>query len=270
MKSKNIIPLLVLIIVATGNLLLYAYKKNDLSDWKLEWKEDFNGKHLNTKYWGIMNRQSDQSRKYHSPNPACYEFQKGHIIIKGIQNTDVQTDTARYLTGAITTKDKKRFSPPCRIEVRAKINSTTGAWPAIWMLPFEKEKGWPDDGEIDIMEHYNHDDKFDQVVHTSFTKKTPNANPTRYISTIFDKEAFNIFGVDILKDAVIFHLNGKATLRYPRVDSLSYKNQFPFMRDWYLMIDMQLGSDYPTLKTIDNNELPVSMEIDWVKYYKKK
>ena len=47
-----------------------------------------------------------------------------------------------------------------RIEVRAKLPSGRGTWPAIWMLPVDwtyGNRGWPDNGEIDIMEHVGFD-----------------------------------------------------------------------------------------------------------------
>lgn len=38
-----------------------------------------------------------------------------------------------------------------RVEVRAKLPEGQGIWPAIWMLG-DDGNGWPDCGEIDIME----------------------------------------------------------------------------------------------------------------------
>ena len=45
-----------------------------------------------------------------------------------------------------------------RIEIRAKLPAGTGTWPAIWMLPTDYVYGgWPNSGEIDIMEHVGFD-----------------------------------------------------------------------------------------------------------------
>ena len=47
-----------------------------------------------------------------------------------------------------------------RIDVRAKLPRGRGTWPAIWMLPVRGEYGkggWPDNGEVDIMEHVGFD-----------------------------------------------------------------------------------------------------------------
>ncbi len=39
-----------------------------------------------------------------------------------------------------------------RFEMRAKIDTRSGLWPAFWTLGNEGE--WPENGEIDIMEFY--------------------------------------------------------------------------------------------------------------------
>ncbi len=65
-----------------------------------------------------------------------------------------------------------------------------------------------------------------------------------------------------------FSVNGTETLTYPRVEKDSLKGQFPFFRDWYLMLDMQLGGSW--VGKLDPADLPVEMEIDWVKYYRRK
>lgn len=270
MKRESLRSYSLIIIALTLFLCLSGFINNrndDKNDWKLVWQEDFNDGRLDTLTWGYMDRRGDQSRKYHSSYNGCYDFNDCCIVIKGIKNNKFKSDTASYLTGAISTKGKMKFTPPCKIEVRAKINSAGGAWPAIWFLPFEIEKGWPADGEIDLMEHSNFDDYFTQTVHSSYTKANPSSSPKRFTKVNFDGRNFNTYGVEIMPDEVIFHFNGKETMRYPKIDSLQAEGQFPFNRDWYLMIDMQLGA--PFVGAVQDRDLPIDMEIDWVKYYVK-
>lgn len=51
--------------------------------WELVWEENFNGNKLDTTVWRYMERGKDDSRKYHSSNPLCYDFKKGKLILKG-------------------------------------------------------------------------------------------------------------------------------------------------------------------------------------------
>lgn len=261
------------IIIATTFLVicfcgLSAFIKNynnyNENDWNLVWIEDFNGTELDTNTWNYMERRKeDGSRRWHSSDFNCYEYKNGKLVIRGLINPNPQNDTARYITGAITTEGKKSFGNG-RLEICARLNSAKGAWPAFWLLPFQFEKGWPEDGEIDIMEHLNYDNYVYQTVHSSFTKANPNAK--RGQSTKINKDRFNLYSVDLLEDSIIFYVNKKKTMSYFRDTTLYDMGQFPFNREWYLMLDMQLGGSW--VGSIDDSTLPVEMEIDWVKFYK--
>lgn len=58
---------------------------------------------------------------------------------------------ADYSSSSINTKGKFDFKYGI-LEVKAKIPTANGAWPAIWLLGSEEE--WPYGDEIDIMEYY--------------------------------------------------------------------------------------------------------------------
>lgn len=133
------------------------------------------------------------------------------------------------------------------------------------MLPFKKDKGWSADGEIDIMEHLNYDDFVYQTVHSSYTK--PNPNLKRGQKTNIERNQYNLYTVDLLQDTIIFYVNKEKSMTYIKDTSLYSQGQFPFNRDWYLMQDMQLGGSWAG--QIDSSTLPVEIEIDWVKFYKR-
>ena len=268
MRSKSLLITSTLLIILSWLCISAVCKDQGATEkynWKLVWQEDFTGESLDTNVWGFMKRRQDASRKYHSSNPECYELKNGKLIIKGIKNPDLTTDTAQYLTGAISTEGKKAFSPPCRIEIKAKLENGQGAWPAFWMLPFKKENGWPADGEIDIMEHLNYDDFVYQTVHSAYTKQKRMAKPQRSVKSNINTQDFNVYKVDILTDCLRFYVNNKETLFYPKIDSLLNKGEFPFERDWYLMLDMQLGGSW--VGPVNPINTPVRMEIEWIKYY---
>lgn len=65
-------------------------------------------------------------------------------------------------------------------------------------------------------------------------------------------------------DSIVFTINGHPTLTYPKIDG-GKDGQFPFYIPQYLLIDMQLGGQW--VGQVDPADLPVEMEIDWVKYY---
>ena len=238
------------------------------SQWQLVWEENFNGTELDTTVWSMIPRGKPDWQNTMSFDEHCYELRDGKLILRGIVNGDLQKDSSPYLTGGVWTKGKKSFTRG-RMEVRAKLEGAQGAWPAIWMLPYEESKyPWPSGGEVDIMERLNNDSFIYQTVHTDYTyhlklDKNP-ANGTTATIRPFD---YNVYGVDFWPDSLIFHVNGVKTFTYPRIET-DKAGQFPFDMAQYLLIDMQLGGTW--VGEVDPAGLAVEMTIDWVKHYQWK
>jgi hypothetical protein len=62
----------------------------------------------------------------------------------------------------------------------------------------------------------------------------------------------------------VFTINGEHSMTYPKI-ATDKPGQWPFDQPFYLLIDMQLGGKW--VGAIDESQLPVRMEIDWVKVY---
>ena len=240
------------------------------NEWKLIWEDDFDQESgIDTTNWSKIPRvvKSPEWRKFMSDNPACYDLKDGNLILRGIKNTDFDKDTATYLTGGIYTKYKRAFYGG-RLEIKAKLQGSKGAWPAIWLKPFEEEKyRWPSGGEIDIMEHLNYDTIAYQTVHSNYTQHLGIRNNPKNGSTApIHSDDYNVYAVEMYSDSLVFFINGVKNFSYPRIET-DKEGQFPFDKPYYLLIDMQLGGNW--VGTINSNDVPVEMIVDWVRYYKK-
>ena len=235
--------------------------------WVLVWEETFDGEVLDSTVWSRIPRGRADWANTQSLDERCLELKDGILYLKGIVNDDRTKDTATFLTGGIWTKEKHAFKGG-RIEVCAKLQSAQGAWPAIWMLPFEHRAGWPHDGEIDLMERLNYDSIVYQTVHSHYTYTLGiENNPKHGGTTSINPEDFNVYGVDFWPDSLVFHVNGKRHFVYPRIET-EQEGQFPFDIPQYLLIDMQLGGTW--VGPVDSTDLPVEMEVDWVRHYQWK
>lgn len=246
----------------------YKYIQKDTvkaKDWKLVWKDDFDAPKIDTTKWTKIPKNNADWGNYMSSDPRCFDFSDGKIILKGIVNPDTVVDPRPYLTGGIYTKGKFAFQYG-KIEIRAKLESAQGAWPAMWMLgENEKYGGWPKNGEIDIMEHLNFDDIIYQTTHSYYTVKlNQKTNPPHYKTSKFDKDAFNTFGLEWYPYKLVFTLNGKETYTYPRLKGVD-KSQWPFDHPFYILIDQQLEGAW--VGKANPDDLPVQMIVDWVKVY---
>ena len=154
-----------------------------------------------------------------------------------------------------------------RIDVRAGFDCAKGFWPAIWLMP-DVEIGWPDGGEIDIMEHINCDPKLFQSVHSLHTWEWREPETQAGFVSRIDQDVFNVYSVEINYNTIEFYINGVKTGSYERIKP-DQPNQFPFSEHpFYLILSAQLGGDWAG--EVEPKDLPVKMEIDYVRFYKRR
>lgn len=236
------------------------------AEWVLDWEDNFDGTEPDPAVWRRTERGHPDWAKTQSKDPRCLAVADGRLVLRGIVNDDLEADPSPYLCGGVISKDLKAFEPG-RFEVRARLHGATGAWPAIWLLPADPSATWPEGGEVDIMERLNHDSIAYQTVHSNYTFTLGRTeNPRAGVTAPIDPDDFNVYGVDLYPDSVVFHINGVRTNCYPRLaDADPATGQFPFYRPMYMLLDMQLGGRW--VGEVDPADLPVEMEIDWVRHY---
>ncbi len=247
-------------------LLASCSSQKKLQKTRLKWEENFDqAVSFDSTRWSKIPRGTSEWQKYMSNFDSCYAMRDGKLILRGIINNSLPNDTARYLTGGVYTKDKVGFGFG-RLEINAKLNGARGAWPAFWLL--SQDMKWPDGGEIDIMERLNFDSIAYQTVHSHYTYTLKIKEPKQGATGAIHPNAFNTYAVEMHRDSLVFFINNIKTFSYPRIQT-DKEGQYPFDKfKYYLLLDMQLGGDW--VGKIEPADLPVEMEIDWVRFYEFK
>lgn len=155
-----------------------------------------------------------------------------------------------------------------RIEVRAKLPRGRGTWPAIWMLPTDwAYGGWPDSGEIDIMENVGYDPA---AIHGSIHSNGRNHmlgnnfQVTTYDGSVQDQ--FHTYGIDWNQDRIEFYFDGKhyGTYTNPRQGW----SHWPFDKRFHLILNLAIGGMWGGAQGVDMNIFPARMEVDYVRVYR--
>ena len=232
----------------------------------LVWNDEFDSGVLDEKVWSKISRSKADWAIHMSPDERLYGFDNGSLVLRGMVNDYLAKDTAAFLTGGVWGKGKKTFGYG-RVEVRAKFDVAQGYWPAIWMLPWTDHKvNWPYAGEIDIMEHFRDNPFVNNTVHSHYTVNLRRRNrPSQVAYPSYNEGEYNTYSVERFQDSLVFFVNGRRTLTYPRFRE-GRNGQFPFSDyEYYLILDAQLGRDRSPY--IDTAKLPVELRIDYVRYY---
>lgn len=259
MNLKKIFPAAFLFVAVPA---ISAFAK-----WELVWSDEFNGSRIDGAKWTKIDRGKSDWNNYMSHDPSLYAVKNGNLILRGKVNPNRKKDPVPFITGGISSAGKFAFRYG-KIEIRAKLDNAKGAWPAFWLLPDSENRKWPDDGEIDIMEHLNFDDIAYQTVHSRFTHTLGRNDPPHGSTGKIDKNGYNIYAVEWNRDKLVFSINGKETFAYPRVPAEKENGQWPFTTPFYILLDMQVEGSW--VGKADPAQYPIEMKIDWVRVYQNK
>lgn len=233
--------------------------------WELFWSDEFNGDQIDASKWSLCERGTPDWKNRMTDDPRCFEIGGGTLKLIGIVNDDTENDPVPYLTGGVTTQGKFEFQHG-KIEIRARFKSAKGAWPALWMLGTKGR--WPGNGEIDLMEHLNFDEKVYQTVHSHYTVEIDKShkNPPTGTTAPIARDDWNTYGAEWDSEKIVFTVNGKPTMTYPKVAEKG-PEQWPFDGPFYLIFSMQVEGNW--VGEADPKDYPAHMEIDWVRVYRK-
>ena len=155
-----------------------------------------------------------------------------------------------------------------RIEVRAKLPTGRGTWPAIWMLPTDRVYGdWPKSGEIDIMEHVGYDQN---TVHFSTHSEAYyfkiNTQKTSKKLIPDASTAFHDYRVDWTPYAIRGYFDNTLVFEFTN-EGKTYK-EWPFDKRFHILINLAVGGDWGGAQGIDDSIFPQKFEVEHVRYYK--
>jgi beta-glucanase (GH16 family) len=154
-----------------------------------------------------------------------------------------------------------------RIEVRAKLPAGNGTWPAIWMLPTgQAYGGWPNSGEIDIMEHVGFDmGTVHGSLHTIAHNWNTGTQPTGSTIVPDADTAFHTYSIDWSPTKVDFLLDG--AVYYSATNPQTGWEEWPFDQPFHLIMNLAVGGFWGGQQGIDPDIWPQRLEVDYVRVY---
>lgn len=240
-------------------------------NYKLVWSDEFNYQGLpdSTKWsydvgtghggWG-----NNEQQYYTKDSLSNVKVKNGILIITAQKQ---MMGDKKYTSARLVTRGKAAWTYG-KFEIRAKLPKGLGTWPAIWMLGTNIDSsgiGWPQCGEIDIMEHTgSRATKIDVSVHTKNFNWPKNTQKTA--ATYLTDYAGTFHNYQLTWDAqkIIISIDDKPLLTFQ--NDGTGKNRWPFNDSCYLLLNIAIGGNYAGYD-IDEKFLPASMQIDYVRVY---
>jgi len=158
-----------------------------------------------------------------------------------------------------------------RIEVRAKLPSGTGTWPAIWMLPTDSVYGgWPRSGEIDIMEHVGYQmGVVHGTIHTEAYNHMKGTQIGKQIIRNDAAEKFYTYAIEWLPDKISWYVDDVLYFVFKPGNMLDCPGieHWPFDQKFHLLLNIAIGGNWGGAAGIDDDIFPQEMVIEYVRVY---
>jgi beta-glucanase (GH16 family) len=241
-------------------LLSCTAQKNE-PDWKLVWSDEFNYNGLpDTSKWGnevgfIRNNELQYYTKQRIENTSVVN---GNLLIIGKKES---YNNANYTSASLVTDGKESWTYG-KVVARIKLPKGQGMWPAFWMLGQNIHSvGWPECGEIDIMEHINNEDLLHGTLHW-FNEKHVSSGGT----TPCDVTKYHDYSIEWDKESVGLFLDGNKYWEVNIKDGINSTEEFHMPQ--YIILNLAIGGDWP--KNPDaTTAFPDTMYVDYVRVYQK-
>ena len=241
----------------------------------LVWSDEFNTPgSVNTNNWYHQTQLPDGYNWYngeaqHYTNRSVNSsVNNGNLSIVAKKETFTdQGQTKQYTSARLNSKYAFKYG---RVEVRAKLATGVGTWPAIWMLgknviepgaywtATHGTTNWPACGEVDIMEHWGNNQNYVQsAMHT----------PSSYGGTVniggqtiaTASSQFHVYTLEWTAVKMVFSVDG--VVHYTYNPTVKDATTWPFDAEQYIILNVAMQPG------IDPNFTQSTMEIDYVRVY---
>jgi beta-glucanase (GH16 family) len=233
--------------------------------WRLVWSDDFDA--FDGEKWDRVDSYQPTNNSKQAYLAEQVSVADGNLALTAEKKPAGELP---YRSGQVISKYEQRLG---RWEVRAKLPTTPGMWPAIWLLPTESKVRWPSGGEIDIIEnrgnrptltssafHYGTNPPFE---HSFVFGEQQTSRDGKLVSY---PEGFHTYAVDWLDDQLRFYVDdvNYYTVYDEEVGGYLSQHTLP-MR---VMLNTAVGGDF--LPGPDESTVwPQKFLIDWVRVYQR-
>ena len=243
----------------------------EVINYSMIWNDEFSEPEINSDKWnfeigtGNWGWGNNEAQYYTSDSENAY-IDDGKLVIQAVNEN---FGGMNYTSARMTTKNKGDWKYG-KLEIRAKLPSGTGTWPAIWMLSTDGVYGgWPESGEIDIMEHVGYNPfHVHGTIHTENNNGMDGTQIGGHIEMNDVFTDFHTYTIEWSEQSIKWYVDDTQFFTYYNDNQNNFET-WPFNQDFHLLINLAIGGTWGGQQGIDDSIFPVKFEIDYVRVYEQ-
>lgn len=233
----------------------------------LVWQDEFDGDALNTSNWSF---ETGTGTSGWGNNELQYYREENTSVGNGVLTIEARNESfggSNYTSSRITTQGKQEFKYG-RIDIRAALPYGQGLWPALWMLGDNFSTiGWPECGEIDIMELTGGGDGDKTVfgtIHWDDDGTKADYGETTSLSSGTFADEFHVFSIIWDDQSITWYVDDKQYL----VVDITPANLEEFHNEFFFIFNVAVGGNLPGSPDA-STVFPQRMYVDYVRVFQE-
>ncbi len=235
----------------------------------LVWSDEFDASSLDLSKWGFdigfgESGWGNNELQYYTNDPENIYLSNGKLVIEAREES---VEGSSYTSSRIKTQGKYEFKFG-RVDIRAKLPSGQGIWPALWMLGANINSiGWPACGEIDIMELIGSEPKtVHGTVHWGAQGQGfSNNEGGSYIIEEAFSEKFHVFSIIWKENQVTFYVDDEV---YFSITDSQVNGAYPFNNPFFFIFNIAVGGNWPGSPD-ETTIFPQQMLVDYIRVFQQ-
>ena len=244
----------------------------DDPDWVQVWGDEFEGEgRPDSSKWiyetGGHGWGNDELQYYTEARRKNARVEDGHLIIEA---HDESYQGREYTSTRLNSDTSWTYG---RFELRAQVPAGRGTWPALWLLASQDTYGdqyWPDNGEIDVMEHVGYDaGVVHSTIHTDAYNHVEDTQRGASIEVPDAPSSFHVYALEWTPDEIRSYVDGERYFVFEKPDGADY-TEWPFDHDFHLIMNVAVGGAWGGAEGVADDIWPERMTVDYVRVFKPK
>ena len=229
------------------------------AQWNLVWSDEFNGTAIDPANWAFEtggNGWGNNELENYTNRPVNATVSNGNLLIIAKKENFGGNS---YTSARMKTQGLHSWTYG-KIEASLKFPSGKGYWPAFWMLGDTiSTAGWPQCGEIDIMEHINTDTTVEGTMHWY-----NNGAASYGLKTAWKTNQFHTYAVEWDAGSIKWMMDGVLYMQGNIANNINNTNAF--QHPFFILLNLAVGGTWPGSPDVSTS-FPDTLFVDYVRVY---
>lgn len=233
------------------------------SGWELVWADEFEGDTLNQENWLFdtgAGGWGNNEWQFYTERPENLRLEDGYLVIEAREEDYRGSD---YTSARIKTQALQSWTYG-RVEARLELPTGQGVWSAFWMLGEDfPTKGWPDCGEIDIMENIGESRMVYGTIHG------PGYSGGNGIGSPFTvdggplSESFHTYAIEWSPGEISWYVDDAL---FNTITDTQVPGEWVYDHPFFIILNLAIGGEWPGYLD-ESTQFPQQYLVDYVRVY---